>query len=349
MPKPAWQPVTVDDAALRFAQQTGFVSLEVVDEPIMVTADGMTAEQPPKKQKKQKQKKQKEDTAPSAGRKRPAEDSVEDVAVDPVEPSDDSLASAAPKKDGKRKKKKQRKEEQETATAEDDDTAVAPDADLFASLAAELTAAKDAKAQAERQEHEAREALAAAKRAAAKEAKRSQKVSGEAEHGRGGDDETPDSRGAMSARPVEGAAGWVPFGLHEALLHKLAAAGFEQPTPIQRECLPSAIHGRRDVVGAAETGSGKTLAFGLPILQRLLDERHAGGGGTTGHQDGAERTGRPLFALIIAPTRELAAQVAEHLQAVAPPTVQVISLVGGMSIDKQRRLLSRCPEVAVGP
>ena len=138
------------------------------------------------------------------------------------------------------------------------------------------------------------------------------------------------------AAPVELSPVWRTFGLHDDLLAKIAANGFVKPTPIQQACLPAALHGRRDVVGAAETGSGKTLAFGLPILQSLLAEPSP--------RAKPER----LYALIVAPTRELANQVASHLRAVAPEGVDVVSLVGGMSIDKQRRLLARKPEIAVG-
>jgi superfamily II DNA/RNA helicase len=48
---------------------------------------------------------------------------------------------------------------------------------------------------------------------------------------------------------------WAVLGLHEAILGRLAAAGFKEPTPIQRECLPAALHGRRDVIGAAEVSA----------------------------------------------------------------------------------------------
>ena len=108
-------------------------------------------------------------------------------------------------------------------------------------------------------------------------------------------------------------------------------------------------------------GSGKTLAFGLPILQRLqeslvetLAERprpaKKGGGGARGAAaaGGSASTGHGPFALVVCPTRELATQVASHLQAVAPDGVRVIALVGGMSIDKQRRLLLGEPHVVVG-
>ncbi|XP_022836069.1 ATP-dependent RNA helicase ddx24-like, partial [Spodoptera litura] len=63
---------------------------------------------------------------------------------------------------------------------------------------------------------------------------------------------------------------WAEFNLQEPIIKALTELGFRQPTKIQELTLPAAIHGRRDILGAAETGSGKTLAFGLPILCGIL-------------------------------------------------------------------------------
>ena len=89
------------------------------------------------------------------------------------------------------------------------------------------------------------------------------------------------------------------FNLHPDLLRGLAAQGFTAPTPIQKQAIPPGCAGR-DVLACAMTGSGKTAAFLLPILQRL----HGKPMGTT-------------RALILAPTRELAAQIDEHRRALA--------------------------------
>ena len=83
--------------------------------------------------------------------------------------------------------------------------------------------------------------------------------------------------------------------LHPSLLRGLKELGFARPTPIQADAIPPALEGR-DVLACAATGSGKTAAFLLPILQRLIDKPR----GTT-------------RALVLAPTRELAAQILEHL------------------------------------
>ena len=95
-----------------------------------------------------------------------------------------------------------------------------------------------------------------------------------------------------------------PQGAFEALLPEIqraiAAEGYQTPTPIQEECLPHLLEGR-DLLGTAQTGTGKTAAFTLPLLQRLVkDERRA-----------ARGTPR---ALILAPTRELAAQIGDSIQ-----------------------------------
>ncbi|BDA45127.1 DEAD-box ATP-dependent RNA helicase 13 [Coccomyxa sp. Obi] len=186
----------------------------------------------------------------------------------------------------------------------------------------------------------------------------------------------PKSMLGTSGAPAVDMAAWEGLGLGPGVLNAIAHLGFAEPTPIQRECLLPAIRDRRDVIGAAQTGSGKTLAFGLPILQLLLDEQAAeasdsptaqkggsvpsGGeaedmegveGGTEGGPSQQGRTGRsggPLRALILAPTRELAMQVSEHLQAVAKPLgVWVAPIVGGISPPKQARLLGRRPAIVV--
>jgi len=125
---------------------------------------------------------------------------------------------------------------------------------------------------------------------------------------------------------------WVEFGLHEEVMEGLKGLRFVSPTSIQRLVLPKAIRGGMDIFGAAETGSGKTLAFGLPILNSLLQQ-------PPNPKEG-------LSALILTPTRELALQVANHLKQVSKH-IKVGNLVGGMSIEKQERVLRERPEVVV--
>jgi ATP-dependent RNA helicase RhlE len=107
-------------------------------------------------------------------------------------------------------------------------------------------------------------------------------------------------------------------GLHEALLRGVAEMGFTTPTPIQAQTIPAGLAGR-DLLAAAMTGSGKTAAFLLPILHRLM--------------------GKPagtIRALVLTPTRELAAQIHEHLQGLAKHTrLRSATVFGGVAAGPQ--------------
>ena len=113
--------------------------------------------------------------------------------------------------------------------------------------------------------------------------------------------------------------------LHLSLCKSLVQQGFWTPTPIQAATLPAAILGRRNIVGAAPTGSGKTLSYLLPILQHILE---------------AEHRHRKAQALILAPTRELAIQVTQECHKLSQE-VSVVTLVGGLAMPKQVRLLEK--------
>ncbi|GAA0150835.1 RNA helicase [Lithospermum erythrorhizon] len=144
---------------------------------------------------------------------------------------------------------------------------------------------------------------------------------------------------------------WNNLRLHPLLMRSIYRLKFKEPTPIQKACIPAAAHQGKDVIGAAETGSGKTLAFGLPILQRLLEEREKAEKSLTenGKADEEHSQGGFLRALIITPTRELALQVTDHLrQAAKGINILVVPIVGGMSTEKQERLLKARPEIVVG-
>jgi ATP-dependent RNA helicase RhlE len=124
------------------------------------------------------------------------------------------------------------------------------------------------------------------------------------------------------------------LGLTEVLLRALEREGYETPTPIQAQAIPPLLAGR-DLLGIAQTGTGKTAAFALPILQRLLADRRRPTPFTT-------------RALILAPTRELAAQIADSFRAYGQffrPSVGVI--VGGVSHRPQIDMLSRGLDVLV--
>lgn len=138
--------------------------------------------------------------------------------------------------------------------------------------------------------------------------------------------ETPATTNAGASPPALAA-----LGLSPSLASAAAAAlGWQQATPIQAQALPVALQGR-DVLGLAPTGSGKTAAFLLPLLQRLLDEPGL-----------ATQRPRPLRALLLAPTRELAAQIADDLQALtraAALGLRTVLAVGGLSINPQMMAL----------
>ncbi|HVI25158.1 MAG TPA: DEAD/DEAH box helicase [Xanthomonadaceae bacterium] len=125
------------------------------------------------------------------------------------------------------------------------------------------------------------------------------------------------------------------LGLPEPLLRALADVGYEAPSPIQAATIPPLLAGR-DVLGQAQTGTGKTAAFALPILARLAAER-----------DPAQRAPQ---ALVLAPTRELAIQVAEAFQKYARhlPGFQVLPIYGGQGYAPQLQALRRGVQVVVG-
>jgi len=102
------------------------------------------------------------------------------------------------------------------------------------------------------------------------------------------------------------ADGFEAAGLAEAVLRNVARCGYESPTPVQRYAMPIALAGR-DLMACAQTGSGKTAAFCLPVVSGLLAAAAEGG---YRHRDKGsfERRAKPR-ALVLAPTRELAAQV----------------------------------------
>src|SRR5215213_11540314 len=120
------------------------------------------------------------------------------------------------------------------------------------------------------------------------------------------------------------------FGLHPDLLRGLKELGFKRPTPIQTDAMPPAIAGK-DVLAAAATGSGKTAAFVLPILHRLLGKKR----GTT-------------RALILTPTRELAAQIDEHLRDLAVHTpISGAAIYGGVGMGPQENAFHTGTDVLV--
>jgi ATP-dependent RNA helicase RhlE len=120
------------------------------------------------------------------------------------------------------------------------------------------------------------------------------------------------------------------FQLHPDLLRGVASLGFQTPTPIQRDAIPPALAGR-DMLACAMTGSGKTAAFLLPILQRLITLPR----GTT-------------RVLIVAPTRELAAQIDEHRRDLARHTrIDGAAVFGGVGMGPQEQAFRRHVDILV--
>lgn len=123
--------------------------------------------------------------------------------------------------------------------------------------------------------------------------------------------------------------GFTDLGLAPELLAALESLGYEEPTPIQVQAIPILLTGR-DVIGRAATGTGKTAAFALPLVQKI----DPNGG---------------VQALILAPTRELAVQVAEATHKYGSRRgVRVLAVYGGQAIDRQLRELRRGVHVVVG-
>jgi ATP-dependent RNA helicase RhlE len=125
------------------------------------------------------------------------------------------------------------------------------------------------------------------------------------------------------------------FPLHESLLRAVREAGYTIPTPIQQRAIPAALAGR-DLLAAAQTGTGKTAAFALPLLQRLQAE------------NAAPRGARAPRALVLVPTRELAAQVAASFEELGRHTQQRCVLVfGGVSPKPQIDALRRGVDIVI--
>jgi ATP-dependent RNA helicase RhlE len=122
--------------------------------------------------------------------------------------------------------------------------------------------------------------------------------------------------------------------LRPKLQRAVAAEGYTHPTPIQEQCIPLMLAGR-DILGTAQTGTGKTAAFALPLLQRLADNVQK-------PQKGTPR------ALILAPTRELAAQIAESIHTYGRfVSVRHTVIFGGVKQHNQVRALNRGVDILV--
>lgn len=123
------------------------------------------------------------------------------------------------------------------------------------------------------------------------------------------------------------------LGLSDALLRALREQGYDQPTPIQEQAIPLILQGR-DVMASAQTGTGKTAGFTLPMLHQLSQETISGK--------------RPLRALILSPTRELAAQIGENIVAYGRHLpIKTATVFGGVNINPQTDKLRRGVDILV--
>ena len=139
--------------------------------------------------------------------------------------------------------------------------------------------------------------------------------------------------------PDTDVSAWEALDLSPRMLSSLAKLKFSKPTEIQRQAIPQIVAGE-DVIGKAQTGSGKTLAFGIPIVEKWLE-----------NDDSEENEGdKAPTALVLSPTRELAKQLGDHVKALCEglekaPYVCVIT--GGLSILKQQRQLAKA-DIVIG-
>lgn len=119
------------------------------------------------------------------------------------------------------------------------------------------------------------------------------------------------------------------LGVSAPIMKALEKMGFEEATPIQAETIPLAMEGN-DVIGQAQTGTGKTAAFGIPMINKIDSKM------------------KKIQGLVVAPTRELAIQVAEELNRLAKFTgIRALSIYGGSPMDRQIRALKDGPQIVV--
>jgi ATP-dependent RNA helicase DeaD len=121
------------------------------------------------------------------------------------------------------------------------------------------------------------------------------------------------------------------LGLSEMMINSLHKKGFEEPTPIQAKTIPFLLKNEKDLIGKAQTGTGKTAAFGIPIIENIVPDS------------------KKIQAIILAPTRELAIQVAEELSSFAEEQkTRIIAVYGGQPIERQISRLQRGVDIVVG-
>jgi ATP-dependent RNA helicase RhlE len=142
----------------------------------------------------------------------------------------------------------------------------------------------------------------------------------------------------MDGRTQESYMAFSSLGLDQVLLRAIAEQGYTAPTPIQSQAIPAVLEGR-DLLAAAQTGTGKTAAFTLPLLQRLMDNRRTGG---------RPAQGRAPRALVLVPTRELAAQVSDSIRNYGRyASIRSIVIFGGVGMQPQIDAVRRGVDILI--
>lgn len=119
------------------------------------------------------------------------------------------------------------------------------------------------------------------------------------------------------------------LSISDPIMKAIEKMGFEEATPIQTETIPLALAGN-DVIGQAQTGTGKTAAFGIPMIEKIDAKQ------------------RKIQGLVVAPTRELAIQVAEEISRIAKfMGIRALAIYGGSPMDRQIRALKDGPQIVV--
>lgn len=122
---------------------------------------------------------------------------------------------------------------------------------------------------------------------------------------------------------MENKTTFADLGLSEKMLKSIEKKGYQHPSPVQAGVIPLLLNGDKDIIGQAQTGTGKTASFGIPILERL------------------DPNAKHIQAMILAPTRELAIQVAEEIKSFASGGVNIQLLYGGQNIRDELSGLRR--------
>lgn len=144
------------------------------------------------------------------------------------------------------------------------------------------------------------------------------------------------------------------LGLGNNIVTAINELGFERPTPVQKEIIPTILEGKQDIVCLAQTGTGKTAAFGLPTLQKIEERLNDKFAGYEEHKNDPDKkwysfAEKKTQVLVLSPTRELCKQIAQDLTNYSKyiEGVSVVPVYGGANIEAQIRLLRKTPQIIV--